>query len=294
MNLGIAFKRAFFDLKRRIVIHLMTAAVVTLSVLIFTFFYFIYFNLEHFVERFGTELGLVVFLKQDVAAAQIPDIYQRFLRLPEVESVKYVSREEAMRRLVAFLKDEKDVLEGVDPGFLPSSFELQMKKGFRAPENMQSLAAQIEKWPGISEVKYGKEWMEKLKAFLKTAKVVVWISAIFLLLAAAFVVSSTIRLVFYERREEIEILRLVGATRGFIQGPFLIQALIQGLLGASLAVCIVFFCYLYLKGLVTGSAFLMGVGFCFLPWLHVALIIIFSGFVCTIWTAFVMRGPLSL
>jgi cell division transport system permease protein len=294
MNLNTSLKRALSDLKRHLVTQLMTMAVVTLSVLIFTFFYFIYFNLDHFVQRFGTELGLVVFLKQDVAATQIPEIYQRLVRLSGVDSVNYISREEAMKRLETYLNDEKDVLEGVDPNFLPPSFELQINKAFQNLDMIRTMGKQIEKWPEVFRVKYGQEWMARLKAFTKTARVVVWISAVFLLLTAAFVVSNTIRLAFYARQEEIEILRLVGATRAFIQTPFLIQALLQGLLGASLAVGVVFSCYLYLARLVAQSGFLRGVGLYFLPWPHVALIIILSGAVCTVWTAFVMRRSLSL
>ena len=157
MNLNIALKRALSDLKRHLVTQLMTTAVVTLSVLIFTFFYFIFFNLEHFVQRFGTELGLVVFLKQDVPATRIPDVYQRLIRLAGVKSVNYISREEAMKRLEIYLKDEKDVLEGVDPGFLPPSFELQIDKAFQNLDKIRSMGNQIEKWPEVFRVKYGQE-----------------------------------------------------------------------------------------------------------------------------------------
>lgn len=294
MNLNTSLKRALSDLKRHLATQLMTMAVVTLSVLIFTFFYFIYFNLEHFVQRFGAELGLVVFLKQDVPDAQIPQIYQRLIRLPGVNSVNYVSREEAIKRLEIYLKDEKDILEGIDPGFLPPSFELQINRAFQNLDRIRAIGKQIEKWPEVLEVKYGQEWMAKLKAFTKTARVVVWISAVFLLLTAAFVVSTTIRLVFYARHEEIEILRLVGATRAFIQTPFLIQAFFQGFIGASLAISVVFSCYLYLARLVANSGLLRGVGLYFIPWPHVALIIIASSAICTIWTILVIRRSLTL
>lgn len=294
MNINPSLKRALSDLKRNLMTQLMTTAVVTLSVLIFIFFYFIYFNLQHFAETLGTELGPVVFLKKDIQAGYIPDIYQRLARLPGVDAVNYVSPEDAMGRLKSYLKNDKDVLEGVEPDFLPPSFELKVGEAFRNLGNIRSMAGQIEKWPEVSSVKYGQEWIGRLEAFTRTVRIIVIISAFFLLLTTAFVVSSTIRLALYARQEEIEILRLVGATRVFIQTPFLIQAFVQGVIGSFLAIGIVFSCYLYIKNIVEQSELLGGVGLYFLPWSHITLIITVSASVCTIWTAFVIRRSLIL
>ncbi len=285
-------KRAFSDLKRNLMTQMMTTAVVALSVLIFIFFYFIYLNLQHVAEIFGAELGPVVFLKKDVPAGRIPDIYQKLIKLPGVEAVNYVSPEDAMNRLKTFLKDEKDVLEGVDPDFLPPSFELKITPAFRDIGNISSMAGRIDKWPEVYSVRYGQEWIGGLEAFIRVFRIIVVISAFFLLLTAAFVVSSTIRLALYARKEEIEILHLVGATRMFIQTPFIIQAFSQGLVGSSMAAGIVFFCYLYIKNIVAQFTLLGGIGLYFLPWPHIVSIIAISACVCAVWTAFVIRKSL--
>jgi cell division transport system permease protein len=220
--------------------------VVSLSILIFAFFTLLYFNLQHFVERFGTELGLT---------------------------------------------DEKGVLEGVDPEFLPPSFEIQINRAVFQLERIKQLAGEIDKWPEVSKVQFGQEWIDRLYVFSSLVRIIVAIAGLLLLFTAAFVVTNTIKLTVYARQEELEIMRLVGATNMFIQGPFLVEAFLQGLLGSSLALGAVFACYRFLQGLEAKSELLRGVNICFIPWHYTVAIIASSVLLCVLGSALAMRWP---
>ncbi|MCK4603184.1 MAG: ABC transporter permease, partial [Deltaproteobacteria bacterium] len=253
MTLAILCRRAFSDFRQNFCAQLITTMVVSLSILIFAFFTLLYFNLQHFVDRFGAELGLVVFLTEDTPKDRIPSLYQKLTGLSEVEEVTYISSEEAFGRLEKLLKDEKEVLEGVDPQFLPPSFEIQVNRAVFQLKRIKQLAGEIDKWPEVSKVQFGQEWIDRLYVFSGLVRIIVAITGLLLLFTAAFVVTNTIKLTVYARQEELKIIRLVGATNIFIQGPFLVEAFLQGLLGSSLAIGVVFACYRFVQGLEAKS-----------------------------------------
>jgi cell division transport system permease protein len=294
MTLAILCRRAFSDLRQNFCAQLITTMVVSLSILIFAFFTLLYFNLQHFVDRFGAELGLVVFLTEDTPKDRIPSLYQKLTGLSEVEKVTYISSEEAFGRLEKFLKDEKEVLEGVDPQFLPPSFEIQVNRAVFQLKRIKQLAGEIDKWPEVSKVQFGQEWIDRLYVFSGLVRTIVAITGLLLLFTAAFVVTNTIKLTVYARQEELEIMRLVGATKMFMQGPFLVEAFLQGLVGSSLALGIVFAGYRFLQGFEAKSELLRGVSICFIPWHYTVAIITSSVLLCVIGTALAMRRFLRL
>lgn len=289
MNLNHFIQRAVADFRQNLPMQLMTTVVVCLSILIFTFFSFIYYNLQRTVERFGSELGLVVFLKTDIQESKIPILHQKLLNLPGIENVQYVSSEEAFQRLGQYFEDAKGLLDGADQHFLPASFELQINRAIFNLDRIQSLAVELEKWPEVAQVQYGKSWVDRLSAFVAVGKKVIWVSAVLLLATAAFVVSNTIKLAVYARQEEVSIMRLVGATNGFIQGPFLLEAMFQGLVGSLLSIGLVFLCYSYFKGILAQTELMRGLELVFLPLHYVISIIMSSIIFCVCWTFLAIR-----
>ncbi len=149
----------------------------------------------------------------------------------EVEAVPAAT---ALRRLSETLGDEAKVLEGVGPGALPDAVEV------RAPgislAGAGELAARLRGVTGAHDVDYGTAWLETLEGFVARAKLAAVVLFSALAVATAVLVSNTLRLAVFARREEIEIMKLVGATDGFVTAPFLIEGVLQGVLGAVLAV----------------------------------------------------------
>ncbi len=290
----ILMKRALSDLRLRAGSHIMTGLVVCLTMLILSFFLLVYYNARAFVDRFGSELGIIVFLKTDTPSNKIPEIYQRISRLDGIQGVNYVSPEEAFKRLERYLGEEKEILQGVSPTFIPPSFEIAMDRAVFNLEHIKRLAAELKRWPEVDKVQYGQDWINRLQFFVSVAGKVVVMGGLLLLVSAAFVVSNTIKLTVYARQEELEILRLVGATNGFIETPFLIEAFLQGLGGSLTAVVVLYGVYRYLLQAVSASQLFRGVGLAFLPFSYVSVLIAASVGLCVIGTAFAMRRFLRL
>jgi cell division transport system permease protein len=148
--------------------------------------------------------------------------------------VRAVPAAAALRQLSEELGDAAHVLDGVGPGVVPDAVDVSAP-GISLAE-ARALAARLGALPGVAEVDYGNAWLEKLEAVVSRARVAAVALFAVLALATAVLVGNTLRLAVFARREELEIMKLVGATDGFVGTPFLIEGLLQGLAGAGLAV----------------------------------------------------------
>lgn len=155
----------------------------------------------------------------------------------------YVSREEAFKRFSSRLKGQETLLEGVRPEILPTSFDISLKKAFRDAGNVEMFVASLKNIAGVSEVQYGEEWVKRFNTFVNVMRLIGALLGAFLLIAVIFIISNTIRLTVYSRRDELELMSLVGATRFFIKAPFLLEGIIQGVIGAFFAIAMLFGLY---------------------------------------------------
>jgi cell division transport system permease protein len=150
-------------------------------------------------------------------------------------AVEAVPGATALRRLSAELGDQARVLDGVGPGALPDAVEVSAPGASLAAA--RDLAARLRAGvPGAADVDYGNAWLETLERLVRRARVAAVALFAALAIATAVLVSNTLRLAVFARRDEIEIMKLVGATDGFVSAPFLVEGFLQGVLGAGLAV----------------------------------------------------------
>jgi cell division transport system permease protein len=186
---------------------------------------------ERLLAGWAGEVRISVYLAPgaDLEAAELA--VRRAVPDREVEAVPAAT---ALRRLAEALGEEARLLEGVGPGALPDAVEVATP-GIALAE-ARALAARLGDVPGAAEVDYGNAWLERLEALVARAKLAGLVLFVALALATAVLVSNTLRLAVFARREEIEIMKLVGATDGFVSAPFLVEGVLQGLLGGGLAV----------------------------------------------------------
>lgn len=186
---------------------------------------------ERLVAAWAGEVRISVYLTPgaDLAAARAAA-----LRIAAPHLVDAVPAPLALERLRADLGDDAGVLEGVGPDALPDAVEVRAQ-GLSLPE-ARALASALAAVPGAGDVDYGNAWLERLERFVRLARTAGLALLAALALATAVLVSNTLRLAVFARREEIEIMKLVGATDGFVRAPFLIEGFVQGLVGAGLAV----------------------------------------------------------
>jgi len=259
----------------------MTLLTVSLSVLIFSFFFLIYINIIKAGESFGDDLRLTIYLEEEPVVEMQVELVRKITNFSPVEEIRFTSREEAFDKLAAQLGDNVDVLDDLDPSFLPPSIEVLPKKDLTSLTQIKRFSEYLSTLPGAIKVQYGQEWVERFNYFTKLLRIIVVLSGILLILTTTFMVAYTIRLAVLARQAELEILRLLGATNSYIRTPFLIEGFLQGVFGSSLGLVALYFLFQWLEMHFTGPGFLQIVDFTFFSPLIIGILILASIFLCT-------------
>lgn len=236
-------ERALSNIRQNIFVNLLTVSTITLALLIIALFLLVYVNLEGVAERWSDKVQVTVYFEREPAPQELAALRGKVQVLPGTDKITYVSKDEALKRFRDRLKGQEALLEGVPPEVLPASLEIRLKRGHRHSDAVESYVARLKGIPGVNEVQYGEEWVRRFNTFMNFLRLVGAILGGFLVLAVVFIVSNTIKLTIYARKDELEIMTLVGATRLFIKAPFLIEGILQGGVGAFLAVATLFAVY---------------------------------------------------
>jgi cell division transport system permease protein len=261
------FRSAFRGIRENLFVTILSVVTITVSLLTLSVFLLLYLNLRASAARWGGHVQVVAYLKGSVSAEEVNHFSEMISRLPGVSAVKYVSMQDALVRFRHDLGGQSGILDGLTYNPLPASFEIQLREGGSNPEQVREVAERVAELSSVEDVQYGEEWLAQYATFLKVLQVAAGVIGAFLLLGSVLIVSNTIRLAVYARREELEILSLVGASSGFVRTPFLIEGVAQGFLGAVLAVSILYAGYHHLLSRIEGSLLLSAGGFepVFLP-----------------------------
>lgn len=193
-------------------------------------------NASSIADRWGVDVPITAYLVDDADPIATTELAVRVQALPNVERVDIVGPDQAMARLRDGLGDDPALLSGLEPELLPVSLELHLDTNRQAFG--EALAETLRAEPMIEDVVVAGAWTERAQHMLDTLRGLALAAAGLVGAACLAIVWSTIRLAVYARRAEIEILRLVGGTGTFVHGPFVIEGLVQGLLGTSVAVAL--------------------------------------------------------
>lgn len=209
---------------------------VAVSLTIVAFFAVMVVNVQQMTRQWSREIQVVAYMDQTPEASRLQEMIAGIRQRPEVEKVTFVSSREAFERFRKRLQQDAGLLEGLEPDFLPASLEIALKEEFRSRQGVAAVVSALRQNPALTDLRYGQEWLERFEGFLRLLKVAGGVLGGFLLFAALFIVSNTIKLTLYARRDELEVMSLVGATPLFIKIPFLLEGAIQGAAGGALAV----------------------------------------------------------
>jgi cell division transport system permease protein len=237
---GSSIRQACQNLTQNSWLNAITLGTIALSFLVLGLFLVIFLNAKGLLEEWGSRIRVTAYLSGTVDLNQAMRLGQKVRALEEVLEVKYRSKEEALRILEERMPERKEWLRGLPRNPLPASLEVRLKGEYQNSEGVQSLVKKLRGTPGIEDLQYGSDWLERFSAFMDLLKVLGLSLGGLLLLATIIVISNTIRLNIFARREEIEIMRSVGATGLFIRAPFYIEGVLQGFLGAVLGVGMVY------------------------------------------------------
>jgi len=199
-----------------------------------------YVNFRSFAAYWGSQVHMVIYLHDNLTPDRFEAVRLALSQAPEIASLEYTSKDEAMQQLRTRLGEGASILQGLQSNPLPASFTLTIRDEYRRPELLREAVERYRQLPEIEDIDYGERWLERFHTLVWMTEIgVVGIGGI-MGVAVMFIIATTVRLALYTRAEEIEIMQLVGATLWFIKFPFFLEGLLQGLLGASLAVG---FCY---------------------------------------------------
>ncbi len=262
--------------------QMMTLLTVSLSVLIFAFFYLIYTNMLHLGERLGDDLRLIVYLDDEPGPELKQQLRKKITTFDKVEEIRFISRKEAYERFSKQLGENQDVLNDMPKDFLPPSIEVTPMKNLRSLNQVKLFSAYLARLPGTLKVQYGQEWVERFYYFTKLLSIVVLLSGTLLILTTIFMVAYTIRLTILGRHDELELLKLVGATNNYIRIPFLLEGVLQGILGSTIGICSLYILFQWIKLRFSGPGLLNLFEFSFFPPVVSLTIIGVSILLCTL------------
>jgi cell division transport system permease protein len=187
-----------------------------------------YMQVNQMKDWYYGEIRVAIFLNDNVSEAERSSLDAALAANPMVAEKKYESKEEAHRRFQTLYQDSPDFLKSVQPGQLPESFRVRLKN----PEAYNQFAASIDGVPGIQDVVDQGQMLDDLFDVFGTLQVAALVVASVMAIAALLLVGNTIQVAAYSKRREVAVMKLVGASNWFIQAPFVLEAVVAGVIGA--------------------------------------------------------------
>lgn len=244
-------QRTIFSMKQSPLLCSATIGTVAIALMLLSFFTLIVLNVQNLTKQWSRDIQVVVYLDQVPSQNALEQWLEEIGTYPEVEQVSYVSQHEAFERFRERLGQNKDLLDGLMPEILPAALEIGLKENARSREGTESLISLLKSNEAFHNFRYGQEWLDRYDAFIFLLQLTGTLAGGFLIFATLFIISNTIKLTIYARRDELEIMGLIGATPMFIKAPFMAEGAFQGTIGAILALggCHMLYYFFLKKGL---------------------------------------------
>lgn len=250
-------------------------AMIAISLLIVGSFLLVAENLGRAAEEWQGKSRVIVYLESDATPQQVDAVSRWLAARPEMVKRKYISREEAMARFKTWFANLSEVMGQLDENPFPPSFEIDVEPRLAQSRAFHQNIAALRAMSGVDQVQYDWEWIARLRRVVNVINIAGLVAGGILAVAAAFTIANVIRLTMMLYREEIEIMRLVGATERIIRGPFLIEGFLQGTIGGLLAIVLLYASYeTARRALSASSSILWGFLFTgFLPWQKIVALV---------------------
>lgn len=268
------FSRAFLEMLQNRLVHAISVGTITISLLFLGAFALFFVNVGHWVFEWGKSVSISVYLEDGVDPMTRKGIEEAIRSFPDAQIKDYVSKEKAFSDLKATLGSQAVLLEGLTKNPLPASFEVMFKDSEKDRFDPRRVKTELEKVKGVSEVQYSEQYRERFEDVIRALKIAGLVIGFLLCMAVLLIVTNTIKLSIYSRREEIEIYKLVGASDWFVRSPLLIEGAAQGLLGGLMALLILFSLHLAFSLEKIHLLGLPMIRIVFLPYNYIVLLLI--------------------
>ncbi len=228
----LALREVLLAFRRAPVLALLGITTIAFSLFAFGLFGLVAINLQTALRQVEDRVEIRAFLRERASDDDAAEVVRTMQRMAEVANVGYVSPDSALQRARSELAEFRDV---IDSTVLPGSIEVRLKEGSRDPETVKMVSKRLSLYPVVDDVRYGREWVEKLYRIRTIAGVAGSGLAVVFAMVAVIIIGATIRMAILARTREIEIMRMVGATNGFVRLPYLIDGALKGIAGGVIA-----------------------------------------------------------
>lgn len=275
-SLSYFWGETFRSLFRNRFMAIASVLTVTLSMFILGVFLSAVLNINHMASYLENQVEMTVYLKDGLTTDQVMGIGKYLKAQPGMKEIKFTNKDQAMKDFRERMGDQHGLLDAINGNPLPASYQMS----FQTPEQLKTAAEVVAKYQGVETVQYGKDIIEQLYKVAQVIRLSGIVLIIFLAGAELFIISNTIRLTVFARRREIQIMKYVGASNGFIRWPFLFEGMVIGFLGSGFASLILW------EGYKTVVSEMAAAGLVFIPMIplwpfmgYTTLIILAAGIV---------------
>jgi cell division transport system permease protein len=193
-------------------------------------------NLARLAAQWARAAEMSVYLADQVTPVERHDIELALARDHVTAAQEFVSKAEALRRFKQTFGDLAAAVDDVGGNPLPASFEVRLRAGAAGGPDVDALGAQLRRMPGVVDVRYDRQWLTRLLSGVRIIRGAGFVLSFILTVASGLTIGSVVRLALDARRDELEIMQLVGAPRAYVRGPFVMEGVLQGGMGAAIAV----------------------------------------------------------
>jgi cell division transport system permease protein len=235
--MSAAVQEAIRTARRSPLLSVLSVLTVAFSLFAFGLFGLVAVNIHDALQRIEDRIEIRAFVVDGTSPSSISAVQEDIAAFPEVEAIGYVTPDSALARARTQLAEFRDLF---DASMLPASFEIRVRESARSPETVNAIAERIASYAIIDDVRYGAEWVTKLYQLRTVAALAGGALAAAFALVAVLIIGATVRMAVSARADEIEIMRVIGASKAFVRRPYLYDGAAAGLLGALLAAVMCF------------------------------------------------------
>jgi cell division protein FtsX len=239
-----AFEEAWASLRRAGRSAAISVVTIAIAFLALGGFLLVSVNVQRAIDRWLASAELSVYLKDDAPDDERTALEDYLKAQPVVVAVEFISKDRALARFQADFPELTDVATTLADNPFPAALEVRLRTGAATADEADALAKSVSGQPGVADVRYDRRWIERLLALVTGGRIAGAFVAGILILGAAFTVAAVVRLSLHARRDEIDIMQLVGAPFSFIRGPSVVEGLLLGGAGAAVALVLVWVLYL--------------------------------------------------
>ena len=254
----LTVREALLAFRRAPLLSALSVTTIAFSLFVLGLFGLVAVNLRQALQGVAERVEIVAYLLPGTPIETITTAEQDIEAFPEVASADYVSEDTALARARRELVEFRDLLRELESNPLPGSIEVKLKPGYQDAAHVNAVADRLRGFSFVNDVRYGRDWVEKLDRLRGLAAAVGLVVGAAFAVVAVIIIGTTIRMAVLQRSREIAIMRLVGATDGFIRRPFLLQGALKGLLGGLVAVGLSYSAYVLINRFLISASFFNG------------------------------------